>query len=82
MAVDPEGSFNAELAKRYREVFSRDGIDLKLAPSVGAAESVARLQDPKSTIKLGHFTHNRPCIVDLFAGYSPSTVRSPSYPSG
>ena len=49
MAVYPEGSLNAELAKRYRDV-GRSGIDLKLAPSAGAVESVARLRDPKSAI--------------------------------
>ena len=52
MAIDPEGSFNAELAERYREFLARDGIDLKLAPSAGAVESVARLRDPKSMISI------------------------------
>ena len=48
MAVYPEGSLNAEVAERYREVLSRKGFDLKLVPSAGAVESVARLRDPKS----------------------------------
>jgi TRAP-type uncharacterized transport system substrate-binding protein len=48
MAMYPEGSLNAELVKRYREVLARQGIDLKLAPSAGAVESLARLRDPKS----------------------------------
>jgi TRAP-type uncharacterized transport system substrate-binding protein len=50
MAVYPEGSLNAELAKRYRDVLARSGIDLKLVPSAGAVESVALLRDPKSAI--------------------------------
>jgi TRAP-type uncharacterized transport system substrate-binding protein len=50
MATDPEGSVNADLAKRYREFFSRNGIDLKLVPLIGAVESLTRLQDPKSDI--------------------------------
>jgi hypothetical protein len=50
MAVYPEGSLNAELVKRYQEVLARDGISLKLAPSAGAVESLARLRDPKSGI--------------------------------
>ena len=33
MAVYPEGTLNAELAKRYREVLARDGIDLELVPA-------------------------------------------------
>jgi TRAP-type uncharacterized transport system substrate-binding protein len=52
MATDPEGSLNAELAKRYQQLLARDGIDLKLAPSAGAVESVARLRDPKSDISI------------------------------
>ena len=47
MAISPEGSFNAELGKRYREILGRNGIDLKLVPTAGAVESVARLQDSK-----------------------------------
>src|SRR5262252_2519266 len=52
MAIDPEGSFNAVAAKRYRELLARDGIELKLLPSAGAVESVARLQDPKSDVSI------------------------------
>ena len=52
MAVDPQGSFDAEVGKRYREVFARDGIDLRLVPSVGAVDSIARLHDPKSGISI------------------------------
>jgi len=52
MAIGPEDGFNAELAKRYREFLAREGIDLKLAPSAGAVESLARLRDPKSTISI------------------------------
>ena len=52
MTTGPEDSFNAELGKRYRELLARDGIDLRLIPSAGAVESVARLQDPKSDISV------------------------------
>jgi TRAP-type uncharacterized transport system substrate-binding protein len=52
MAIDPEGSFNAEVAKRYRELLAHDGIDLRLVQSRGAVESLALLQDPKSTVSI------------------------------
>ena len=71
VAMYPEGSLNAELVKRYREVLARNGIDLKLAPSVGAVESVARLRDPKSAISIaiipGGITNERdaPELVSL-----------------
>jgi TRAP-type uncharacterized transport system substrate-binding protein len=50
MATDPQGNLNADLAKRYCEFFARNRIDLKLFPTAGAIESVARLQDPKSDV--------------------------------
>ena len=52
VSIYPEGSVNAELVKRYREILARKGIDLKLVPSAGAAESVVRLQDPKSATSI------------------------------
>jgi len=36
MALDPEGSYSAEVAQRYRELLKRDGITLNLVPSKGA----------------------------------------------
>jgi TRAP-type uncharacterized transport system substrate-binding protein len=53
MATDPEGSISAELGKRYREILARNGIEVRLVPSVGAVENVARLRDPKSGINVG-----------------------------
>jgi TRAP-type uncharacterized transport system substrate-binding protein len=52
MAVYPEGSLNAEIAKRYREILARNGIDLQLQQSAGAVESVDRLRDPKSATSI------------------------------
>lgn len=48
MAIYPEGSFNAEIVKRYQEILARDGVELKAVPSPGAVESLARLRDAKS----------------------------------
>ena len=52
MSIYPEGSVNAELAARYREILARKGINLKLVPSAGAVESVARLRDPNSAVSV------------------------------
>ena len=52
MAIDPEGSFSAEVAKRYHDLLARDGIELKLVQSKGAVESVAWLQDPSSAVSV------------------------------
>jgi TRAP-type uncharacterized transport system substrate-binding protein len=52
MATDPEGSISAELGKRYQEHLARNGIEVRLVPSVGAVENIARLRDPKSGISV------------------------------
>jgi len=52
MATYPEGSLNAELVKRYREILARDGINLNLEPSEGAVEALARLKDSKSATSI------------------------------
>ena len=52
MAIDPEGSFTAEVANLYRELLAHDGIDLRLVQSRGAVESLALLQDPKSAVSI------------------------------
>ncbi len=52
MAVDPEGGFSAEVGKRYREIFAKDGIDLRLVPTAGAVQSLARMEDKKAGIKI------------------------------
>jgi len=50
MTIYPEGSLNFELAKRYREILARSGVELRLVPSAGAVESVARLRDPAAEL--------------------------------
>jgi TRAP-type uncharacterized transport system substrate-binding protein len=52
MSIYPEGSVNADLAKRYQEILARKGIDLKLVPSAGAVDSVVRLRDPNSAVSI------------------------------
>jgi TRAP-type uncharacterized transport system substrate-binding protein len=52
MAIDPEGSFNAQVAHHYQALLARDGIELKLVPSKGAVESVALLRDPQSRVSI------------------------------
>lgn len=52
MSTGPEGSFNAELARRYRQFFANNGIKLKLVASAGAVESASRLQDQKSGVSI------------------------------
>src|ERR1700739_4633807 len=52
MAVNPQGSYSAELAHQYRSLLAKDGIDLELVPSAGAVQSLAFLQDAKSGVSI------------------------------
>lgn len=51
MAVDQSG-VSELLSKRYREILARDKIELRLVPSPGAVESVARLRDAKAGVDI------------------------------
>jgi TRAP-type uncharacterized transport system substrate-binding protein len=52
MAMYPEGSLSAELARHYQGILVRKGINLELKASAGAVESVALLKNPKSGITI------------------------------
>ncbi len=52
MAIDPEGGVSAEVGKRYHEILAREGIELRLVPTAGAVESLARLRDQKSGVSI------------------------------
>jgi len=52
MAIDPEGSFNAEIAQQYREHLARSGIELKLVPTAGAVESLSLLNNSNSGVSI------------------------------
>ena len=47
-----EGAFNL-YAERYKKVLARDGVDLVLRPSTGAAQNLARLLDDKAGVSAG-----------------------------
>lgn len=53
MATGPEGGSYHEFGKRYREIFARSGIDLRLVPSAGGVENLRRLRDPRSGVDVG-----------------------------
>jgi TRAP-type uncharacterized transport system substrate-binding protein len=52
MAVNPPGSYSAEVAHQYAALLAKDGIELKLVPSTGAVQSLALLQDAKSGVTI------------------------------
>jgi TRAP-type uncharacterized transport system substrate-binding protein len=52
MAIDPVGSYSAGVAKHYRELLEKDGIELKLVPSTGAVQSLSLLQNSKSGVSI------------------------------
>jgi TRAP-type uncharacterized transport system substrate-binding protein len=53
MSAGPEGSAYEGFATRYREAFARAGIELRIVPSAGSVENLARLRDPGSAVNIG-----------------------------
>ena len=52
MATGPEGGANQEFGERYRSILAREGLDLRLLPTAGAVENLARLRDPRSGVSV------------------------------
>ena len=53
MATGPEGGANYELGLRYREVLAKEGVTLKLVPTNGGMQNLARLRNPGSGVDVG-----------------------------
>jgi TRAP-type uncharacterized transport system substrate-binding protein len=53
IATGPPGSIYAQTAERYREILARDGVRLRLVPTNGAVENLARLRDSRSGVSVG-----------------------------
>jgi TRAP transporter TAXI family solute receptor len=52
MATGPEGSAHYEVGKRYRDLLALQGIELRLLPTAGSVENLARLRDPQSNVEV------------------------------
>jgi TRAP-type uncharacterized transport system substrate-binding protein len=50
MATGPDRSASASFGERYRAVFAREGIELRLRATAGALENLALLRDPTSGV--------------------------------
>ena len=53
MTTGPEGSAYREFGERYRTALARDGVQLKLEPSLGNVENLVRLNDAASGVSVG-----------------------------
>jgi TRAP-type uncharacterized transport system substrate-binding protein len=50
MATGAEGGANHALGLRYREILAKSGVRLRLLPTAGGLENLARLRDPASGV--------------------------------
>jgi TRAP-type uncharacterized transport system substrate-binding protein len=48
-----EGTGFHRIAERYRDILARNGVELKILPSEGAVQNLARLADPKFRVDIG-----------------------------
>ena len=53
MASGPDGSAFRLSAEQYRKILAREGVTLKVLPSQGSRDNLARLSDPKSKVDVG-----------------------------
>ncbi|MGC2049606.1 MAG: TAXI family TRAP transporter solute-binding subunit, partial [Gallionella sp.] len=53
MVTGPEGGAYENFGKRYQEILARDGIELRLLPTAGALENLAKLRDHGSGVDVG-----------------------------
>ncbi len=52
MATGPQGGAYAEWGARYREILAAHGFEVRLLPTAGALENLARLRDPRSEVSI------------------------------
>jgi TRAP-type uncharacterized transport system substrate-binding protein len=74
MATGPEGSDCAALGARYRAILARSGIDLRLQPTAGAVENLARLRDAASGVSVAFSQAGTATAEDADALTSLGTV--------
>src|SRR5450631_2600744 len=53
MSTGPDGGAFREHGEKYRAAFKKNGIDLKLLPSLGNVENLNRVEDPASGVSAG-----------------------------
>ncbi len=53
MATGAEGGANYQMGLRYRDILAQSGVRLRLVPTTGGLENLARLRDPKSGVGVG-----------------------------
>jgi TRAP-type uncharacterized transport system substrate-binding protein len=53
MATGAEGSANYDMGVRYREILAEAGVKVRLLPTAGSLENIARLRDPQSGVVVG-----------------------------
>lgn len=53
MVTGPPGGAYHEYGELYREALAKEGFELKLLPTTGAVDNLARLNDPSSGVSIG-----------------------------
>lgn len=56
MTSGPDGSAFRQSAERYRKILAREGVTLKILPSKGSRDNLARLEDSHTQVDIGFVT--------------------------
>ena len=59
MTSGPDGSAFRQSAERYRKILAREGVTLKIVPSQGSRDNLARLENGKEKVDIGFVTGAR-----------------------
>ena len=89
LATGPPGSAYAAIGERYRTLLARSGITLKLVPTAGDAENLAKLADPKSGVSAAFVISGLPGATEVSGlaslgtiGYEPLWLFERATPQG
>ena len=53
LVTGPEGSAYENYGKRYKILLAKEGIEVRLVPTLGGRDNLNRLRDPKSGVQIG-----------------------------
>ena len=53
IASGPDGSSFRRTAERYQEILKKEGVTLRIVPTDGSRDNLARLSDPKAKVDVG-----------------------------
>ena len=74
MTSGPDGSAFRQTAEQYRKILAREGVTLKVLPSQGSRDNLARLSDPQARVDVGFVTGGETAGTDALGLVSLGSI--------